>query len=244
MRRSFDRPRLTCGFTQARGQALTRESHPYTQRAVRSIRLSAKEDNKVRQAKARESRVMRAVLRTGNRSGAKGSERSADPLPTAALSAARTSGVVSLNSKHIAVAALLIGCALPASVQAREVEPSVYNLVTSMAQAHGVDPALAHAVVAVESGYNCAARNPHSSASGPMQVLKSTARAVGVGGNLRDCRTGLEAGMRYLSRMVTLSGGSACAAASAFNRGAVGGCSAYGRKVVASMRRPTHVAGL
>ena len=147
-------------------------------------------------------------------------------------------------SKHIAVAALVMGCALPGMVQAREVEPSIYNLVTSMAQAHGVDPALAHAVVEVESGYNCSAKNPRSSAAGPMQVLKGTARAVGVQGNLRDCRTGLEAGMRYLSRMVSLSGGSVCAAASAYNRGTVRGCTAYGRKVVANMHRRTRVAGL
>jgi soluble lytic murein transglycosylase-like protein len=146
--------------------------------------------------------------------------------------------------KHIAVAAVVIGCAMPGMVQAREVEPSIYNLVTSMAEAHGVDPALAHAVVKVESGYDCSAKNPRSSAAGAMQVLKGTARAVGVAGNLRDCRTGLEAGMRYLSRMVSLSGGSACAAATAYNRGSVGGCSAYGRKVMANMRRPTRVAGL
>ena len=147
-------------------------------------------------------------------------------------------------SKHIAVAAVVIGCSFPGLVQAREVEPSIYNLVTSMAEAHGVDPALAHAVVKVESGYNCSAKNPRSTATGAMQVLKGTARSVGVQGNLRDCRTGLEAGMRYLKQMVQLAGGSGCAAASAFNRGNVGGCTAYGRKVMAQMRRPERVAGL
>lgn len=149
-----------------------------------------------------------------------------------------------MTFKHMAAAAVVIGCAHPGLVHARTIEPSIYNLVTSMAQAHGVDPALAHAVVKVESGYDCTAKNPRSTAAGPMQVLKSTARLVGVEGNLRDCRTGLEAGMRYLKQMVTLSGGSACAAASAYNRGAVGGCSAYGRKVMANMARPAQVAGL
>ncbi|MDB5644264.1 MAG: lytic transglycosylase protein, partial [Hyphomicrobiales bacterium] len=138
-----------------------------------------------------------------------------------------------------------LGCTLPAGLaQARVVEPSVYNLVTNMAEAHGVDPALAHAVVKIESGYNCAARNPRSSAAGAMQVLKGTARGVGVQGNLHDCRTGLEAGLRYLKKMVTLSGGSACAAASAYNRGTVAGCTAYGRKVMANMRKATRVAQL
>ena len=149
-----------------------------------------------------------------------------------------------MNSKHIAVAAAIIGCTLPGLVQAREVEPSIYNLVTSMAQAHGVDPALAHAVVKVESGYKCSAKNPHSTAAGPMQVLRGTARSVGIQGNLHDCRTGLEAGMRYLKKMVALSGGGACAAASAYNRGNVGGCTAYGRKVLAQMHRPGRLAQL
>jgi soluble lytic murein transglycosylase-like protein len=149
-----------------------------------------------------------------------------------------------LYCKSVAVAAALIGSTLPGMVHAREVEPTVYNLVTKVAEAHGVDPALAHAVVKVESGYNCSAKNPRSTAAGPMQVLRGTARSVGVQGNLHDCRTGLEAGMRYLKQMVQLAGGSGCAAASAYNKGNVGGCTAYGRKVMANMRRPTRVAAL
>ena len=147
-------------------------------------------------------------------------------------------------NKRMVFAAAIIGCALPTLVQAREVEPSIYDLVTSMAEAHGVDPALAHAVVEVESGYKCSAKNRHSSASGPMQVLRSTARSVGVTGNLHDCRTGLEAGMRYLKKMVQASGGNGCAAASAYNRGSVGGCTAYGRKVMARLRRGGRMAQL
>jgi soluble lytic murein transglycosylase-like protein len=146
--------------------------------------------------------------------------------------------------KNIALAAVVIGCAHPGLVHARTVEPSIYNLVTSMAEQHGVDPALAHAVVNVESGYNCAAKNPRSSATGAMQVLKGTARSVGVQGNLRDCRTGLEAGMRYLKHMVRLAGGSGCKAASAYNKGNVGGCTAYGRKVMSKMKSPAQVAQL
>ena len=149
-----------------------------------------------------------------------------------------------MNLKDLTVAAVLFGSALSGTVHAREVEPSIYHLVTRMAEAHGVDPALAHAVVKVESGYDCAAKNPRSTATGAMQVLRSTAESVGVQGNLRDCRTGLEAGMRYLKQMVELAGGSACAAASAYNRGAVGGCTAYGRKIMANMRRSIRVAGL
>ena len=55
-----------------------------------------------------------------------------------------------MTFKHMAAAAVVIGCAHPGLVHARTIEPSIYNLVTSMAQAHGVDPALAHAVVKVD----------------------------------------------------------------------------------------------
>ena len=144
--------------------------------------------------------------------------------------------------KHAVFAAFVIGCTLPTMVQARQVEPPIFNLVTSLAEAHGIDPALAHAVVKVESGYDCSAKNRHSTATGPMQVLRGTARAVGVSGDLRNCRTGLEAGMRYLKKMVVAAHGNDCAAASAYNRGSVRGCSAYGRKVVANMRHGIRLA--
>lgn len=146
--------------------------------------------------------------------------------------------------KHTVFAVIVIGCALPTLVQARQVDPPIYNLVTSIAEAHGVDPALAHAVVEVESGYDCSAKSRRSTATGPMQVLRGTARAVGVSGDLRNCRTGLEAGMRYLKKMVVAAHGNECAAASAYNRGSVRGCSAYGRKVMANMRRSVRVAQL
>lgn len=146
--------------------------------------------------------------------------------------------------KHAVFAAIVIGCALPSMARARQVEPPIYHLVTSIAEAHGVDPALAHAVVKVESGYDCSAKNRHSTASGPMQVLRGTARAVGVSGDLRNCRTGLEAGMRYLKKMVVAAHGNDCAAATAYNQGSLRGCSAYGRKVMANMRRNVRVAQL
>jgi soluble lytic murein transglycosylase-like protein len=115
---------------------------------------------------------------------------------------------------------------------------SIKDLVTAVAEEHGVPPAMAHAIVAVESRYDCAAKNPRSSATGLMQTLRGTARAVGVTGDLQDCRTGLEAGMRYLKRAVEAHG-SGCAAASAYNTGLSGkrGCTLYGRKAMALIDR-------
>lgn len=109
-------------------------------------------------------------------------------------------------------------------------------MVTESALRHGVPPKLAHAVVMVESRYQCKARS-RSNARGVMQVLPATARGVGVHGNLYDCRTGLEAGMRYLAAILRKNGTS-CGAISLYNRGAHGRpvCTAYGRKVLARMR--------
>lgn len=146
--------------------------------------------------------------------------------------------------KPVFVAAFLAGSLLTCGAQAGQTRVSLYDLVTQIAKGHGVDPALAHAVVAVESTYNCAAKNPRSSATGAMQVVRGTAKLVGVHGNLKDCRTGLTAGMRYLKQKVDQTGGNACAAATAYYLGSPGGCNAYGRKVVAAMRSPLRIARL
>lgn len=125
----------------------------------------------------------------------------------------------------------------------------IHKLVTKYAQKHGINPALAHAIVKVESGYNCNAKNPTSSATGIMQTLVPTARGVGVTGNLRDCSTGLEAGMRYLRQAIDKHG-EGCAGATAYNIGHYGGarCNGYGKKVMGIVSRMSppavNVAGL
>ena len=77
----------------------------------------------------------------------------------------------------------------------------------------------------------CNARNGR--ALGAMQVFKATARSVGVTGNLLDCATGIEAGVRYL-RLALDRAGSLCGAASLFNKGlyARPSCSGYALKVM------------
>jgi soluble lytic murein transglycosylase-like protein len=113
----------------------------------------------------------------------------------------------------------------------------LHHIVSNTAHRHGVSPRIAWAVMKVESGGNCNAVSS-AGALGAMQVKPATARGVGVRGNLRNCQTGIEAGMRYL-RQAMNKYGSLCAALSAYNRGlyARPTCSAYGRKVlrVASM---------
>jgi soluble lytic murein transglycosylase-like protein len=109
---------------------------------------------------------------------------------------------------------------------------SIYTMVTEAAQRHGVPVGLAHAIIKIESGYNCHARSRYG-ALGIGQVMPSSARAEGVSGNLYECSTGLEASMRYLKRAIALYGDS-CAAASAYNTGifARRSCTGYGRRAM------------
>ena len=105
-------------------------------------------------------------------------------------------------------------------------------MVTEAAERHGVPVALAHAIIKIESGYNCHAHSRYG-AAGIGQVLPSSARAEGVSGNLYECGTGLEASMRYLRHAVALYG-PGCAAASAYNTGLFGRgrCTGYGRRAM------------
>jgi soluble lytic murein transglycosylase-like protein len=110
------------------------------------------------------------------------------------------------------------------------------RIVAETARRHGVPANLALAIASIESGFRCKARS-RSNARGVMQVLPRTARGVGVHGNLFDCRTGAEAGMRYLSSIIRRHGVS-CASVSLYNRGAHARpvCTAYGRKVMARLK--------
>ena len=106
---------------------------------------------------------------------------------------------------------------------------NIHALVNEIAAAHHLRPSLVHAVIKIESGYNCGARNHE--AHGIMQVKTATASSVGVHGNLYDCRTGLEAGVRYLRQSISQYG-EGCVAYSAYNSGLGShSCTGYGRRV-------------
>jgi hypothetical protein len=115
-----------------------------------------------------------------------------------------------------------------------EERAQIYAMVTQSAVEHGIPPALAHGIVRVESGYNCAAYN--AGASGIMQITSSSARSVGVFGGLRSCRSGLEAGMRYLRLAYETAHGNAAYAATLYNRGLAArpSHSGYSRSVMRS----------
>lgn len=107
------------------------------------------------------------------------------------------------------------------------------SIVDEAARRYGVPINIARAIVKVESGGNCRARS-WAGAIGVMQVLPATARAMGVFGSLYVCENSIEAGIRYLARIVAAHGVS-CAALGLYNRGEAAApiCTAYGRAVMA-----------
>lgn len=95
----------------------------------------------------------------------------------------------------------------PTALKARQsaslpVEPQqvavtdVSAIVQQTAALHGVDPALVHSVIAVESGFNPLAVSPKG-AQGLMQLIPATARRFGVTDSF-DARQNIAAGVKYL----------------------------------------------
>jgi soluble lytic murein transglycosylase-like protein len=75
------------------------------------------------------------------------------------------------------------------------------DLIETVSIKHGVDPALVHAVVKVESNYEPKAVSSKG-ARGLMQVMPSTAADFGIR-NLFDPQANLEAGVQYLKFLLT-----------------------------------------
>lgn len=92
-----------------------------------------------------------------------------------------------------------------------------HDSVVRASSATGVDAALLHAVITVESGYNHNAVSPKG-ATGLMQLLPSTARRYGTV-NLRDPGENIHAGARYLRDLLTLFDNNLELALAAYNAG-------------------------
>ena len=105
-------------------------------------------------------------------------------------------------------------------------------LLAASAARNGVPYRVASAIMTIESGGRCGARSA-SGARGAMQVLPATASSVGIHGNLHDCATSIEAGVRYL-RLVIATHGLSCGGLSTYERGVYARplCTAYGRKAI------------
>jgi hypothetical protein len=74
------------------------------------------------------------------------------------------------------------------------------EIITAMAQAHGVDPLLVQALIQVESNYRPTARS-HKGAMGLMQLMPSTARLYNVR-NPYDPKANITAGVKHLKSLI------------------------------------------
>jgi len=91
------------------------------------------------------------------------------------------------------------------------------GLVDTIARQHDLEPALLHAVIMVESGYNPDATSPKG-AVGLMQLMPATAQRFGTT-NRHDPEQNLTGGARYLSALIGQFGGDLSLALAAYNAG-------------------------
>jgi len=88
-------------------------------------------------------------------------------------------------------------------IAARFVDRPFAKLIEVAARDAALDPALVHAVISIESGYNPTARSPKG-ALGLMQVMPATAARYGVRDPGRSPAANLKAGTLYLSDLMQL----------------------------------------
>jgi soluble lytic murein transglycosylase-like protein len=104
------------------------------------------------------------------------------------------------------------------------------NHVLEAAQTHKVDPALVHAVIAVESNYNVKAVSPKG-ALGLMQVMPATGLRYGVDAKrLRRPDINIKTGTRYLADLLEMFDGDVELALAGYNAGE-NAVIKYGRKI-------------
>ncbi len=90
-------------------------------------------------------------------------------------------------------------------------------LVAAVAREHKLSPALLHAVITVESGYNPKARSSKG-AAGLMQLMPETAKRYSVN-DIWDPRQNVDGGARYLRDLLALFNNNLGLALAAYNAG-------------------------
>ncbi len=91
------------------------------------------------------------------------------------------------------------------------------SMVSTVAKENGLDPALLHAVITVESGYNPKARSSKG-AAGLMQLMPETARRYQVT-DIWDPRQNVSGGARYLRDLLAMFNNNMGLALAAYNAG-------------------------
>ncbi|WP_339165513.1 lytic transglycosylase domain-containing protein [Bacillus sp. FSL K6-2841] len=101
----------------------------------------------------------------------------------------------------------------------------INQIVSQMAQKHGVPEKLIHAVIKQESGYRTNAVS-HAGTLGLMQLMPSTAKSLGVN-NAFDAAQNIEGGTKYIKQMLQKYNGNVSLALAAYNAGS-GNVDKYG----------------
>lgn len=105
----------------------------------------------------------------------------------------------------------------PSTQRALRTSYELMDLVRRTARQLGIDPALAIAVVASESGFRVHAVSPRG-AEGLMQLMPATARELGVHDSF-DPEANILGGLRYLKQLLTRYQGNESLALAAYNAG-------------------------
>lgn len=130
-----------------------------------------------------------------------------------------------MDKKRTVMAALIAAMIFSSPGHAKDAT----QMVKSSARSHGVPAPFALKMAKLESGVKCNNNNRRSTASGPLQILSGTARALGYKGNIRkaSCSTQTEYGMRHLAMCYKLAKGNEALAKRCHQQGV---SAIYGRK--------------
>ena len=120
-------------------------------------------------------------------------------------------------------------------------------LILEASRKYDVNPALIAALIETESHFNPKAKNPRSTATGLMQLIKDTAVHLGLKVTAKrddrlDARKNIMAGTKYLKRQLELTEGDLEMALAGYHAGPVtaalwGGVPPISREYVAKIRR-------
>lgn len=126
----------------------------------------------------------------------------------------------------------IIGVIAVAGVLSAPIEAAAYDatsIVTAEAKRQGVPVSFALRIAKAESGVQCNRHNRKSTASGPLQILRGSARALGYRGNIRTASCELQTyyGMKHLAMCYNAAKGNQALAKACHQRGI---SVIYGRK--------------